>query len=88
MNIATIKTTGIDTVEFELQFSGASTEWIAIGLRQTVPSEPHICKGIGGTGVDEENTIVEDGKIEEEGTIIEEESTGEGATEEEGMFVN
>ena len=32
MDIATIKTTGIDTVEFELQFSGASTEWIAIGL--------------------------------------------------------
>lgn len=71
-----------------LMSAGMFAELQSLYFRQMVPSDPHICKGIGGTGVDEENTIVEDGKIEEEGTIIEEESTAEGATEEEGMLVN
>ena len=56
---------------------------------------PKLCVVVVGlfvpvmTEVVEENTSVEDGKIEEEGTIIEEEeSIGEGVTVEEGMLVD
>ena len=36
-NLATIYTTGVDTVEFQLQYDNADADWIAIGL-STTPS--------------------------------------------------
>ena len=53
-DIATITTTGIDTVEFELQYDSASIDWIAIGISTSASmfdSYIFLCHRTSGGGV-------------------------------------